>query len=227
MSELSPRGQALLHASRAALRPDVTDRQRVLAGLRERLGGAPFAGTDKLPAATQASQALWALGAAALIGVGGALGVALTSDPAEVTAVAPPALVSVAPSAASMTPPASFALPAVVPAPASSAGVATASNPGKRDRLAEEVAILSQAAKDLRAGRAAEALGALNEHQRKFPSGLLTQERRAARAEALCSLGRFGEAQGELSILSRSTAESPLLVRARERCQARSSKTQP
>jgi hypothetical protein len=228
MSELSPRGQALLHASRAALRPDVTDRERILVGLRERLGTAALAGTGKVAAATQTSHALWALGAAALLGVGGAVGVALTSDADRATRAAPPVLVSVAPSAALLTPPASFALPAVVPAPASSAGATTGSISGKRaDRLAEEVAILSQAAKDLRAGRAAEALGALNEHHRKFPSGLLTQERRAARAEALCSLGRFGEAQAELSILSRSTAESPLLVRARERCQARSSKTHP
>jgi hypothetical protein len=91
----------------------------------------------------------------------------------------------------------------------------------RRDRLAEEVSILSQAAKDLRAGNAAKALSALNEHQKKFPSGLLTQERRAARAEALCSLGRFGEADAELSTLVRTAPQSPLTVRAQQRCKAR------
>jgi TolA-binding protein len=91
----------------------------------------------------------------------------------------------------------------------------------RHDRLAEEVAILSQAAKDLRAGRAANALSALNEHQKKFPNGLLAQERRAARAEALCSLGRYTEAQSELATLSRTAPQSPLTLQAQARCQAR------
>jgi hypothetical protein len=86
------------------------------------------------------------------------------------------------------------------------------------DRLAEEVTILRQAAKDLRAGRAAESLRALGEHQRRFPSGLLALERRAARAEALCSLGRFAEAEVELSTLGRVSPGSPLTVRAQQRC---------
>jgi TolA-binding protein len=84
---------------------------------------------------------------------------------------------------------------------------------------------LSQAAKDLRAGHAATALSALNEHQKKFPSGLLTQERRAARAEALCSLGRFAEAETELSTLVRTAPQSPLTVRAQQRCKARPDKS--
>jgi hypothetical protein len=224
MSELSPRGQALLHASRAALRPDMTDRERVLASLRERLGTTPLSSTETAQAAAHASRALWAVGAAALIGVGGALAVALSPGPSQVAATPTAALVSAPAPVIEIAEPAPAALP--VPMPPASAVVASASTPGRRsDRLAEEVAILSQAAKDLRAGRAADALGALNEHQKKFPGGLLTQERRAARAEALCSLGRFAEARSELSILGRSAAGSPLLVRARERCKARSAES--
>jgi hypothetical protein len=124
---------------------------------------------------------------------------------------------------ASLSAPLPAAPPVPIRAPASAIAAAPSAPSKRADRLAAEVSILSQAAKDLRAGRAADALSALNEHQKKFPGGLLTQERRAARAEALCSLGRFSEAQTELSILGRS-AESPLLVRARERCKARSAK---
>lgn len=223
MSELSPRGQALLHASRAALRPNATDRERVLASLREQLG--TVAGSAALQAGAQASHALWAVGALALMGVGGAVAMALTSDPTHGSPAPSPAVVSSSAPTTSMPEPTLAMQPAPVPAPASTA-MASSSAPSRRaDRLAEEVAILSQAAKDLRAGRAADALGALNEHQKKFPGGLLTQERRAARAEALCSLGRFAEAQSELSVLGRSAAASPLLVRARERCQARSTKS--
>jgi hypothetical protein len=133
-----------------------------------------------------------------------------------------PALVSAAPAVVPAPP---TVAPTAAPQPASSAALALPSAPRRSDRLAEEVAILSQAAKDLRAGRAADALSALNEHQRKFPGGLLTQERRAARAEALCSLGRLGEAQSELSTLVRTAPQSPLTVRAQERCKARSAKS--
>ena len=124
------------------------------------------------------------------------------------------------PPVADVTPPSP---PAVEPAP-EPAAVAPSSPARRGDRLAEEVAILSQAAKDLRAGRAATALSALNEHQRRFPSGALTLERRAARAEALCSLGRMPEARAELGALTRSAPQSPLTIRAQERCKVRATK---
>jgi hypothetical protein len=221
MSELSPRGQALLRASRAALRPRGGDKERILASLRERLGGAPLA-HDPARAAAGASRMLWTVSAAALVGVAGVVAIALSSGKPELVPPTAPALVTAAPVIAAAP---SGVAPDAAPVPASSAAATLPSVPTRRsDRLAEEVAILSHAAKSLRAGRAADALGALNEHQRKFPSGLLTQERRAARAEALCSLGRFGEAQSELSTLVRTAPQSPLTVRAQERCKARSTK---
>jgi predicted Zn-dependent protease len=85
--------------------------------------------------------------------------------------------------------------------------------------LAEEVAILARAAADLRGGRAQDALSALNEHQRKFPKGVLTQERRAARAQALCAVGRFSEARAELARLPKA---SPQAIRAATFCDKRS-----
>jgi hypothetical protein len=217
MSELSPQGQALLRATRAALRPQASDKERVLASLRDRLG-TPVTGAATKAAAAQASRTLWTVAGAAFVGVGGvvAFGLSSLSTPATTPALAP--AVSAAPVAqvAVAAPVVPEATPMPIPAASATPSVLT-----RRDRLAEEVAILSQAAKDLRAGHAASALGALNEHQKKFPSGLLTQERRAARAEALCSLGRFAEADAELSTLVRTAPQSPLTVRAQQRCKAR------
>jgi hypothetical protein len=79
------------------------------------------------------------------------------------------------------------------------------------------VALLSRATSALRAGRAAEALKALDEHRRKFPNGTLSEERRAARAQALCSLGRIDEGRAELSLLA---PRSPAAARASQVCDA-------
>jgi hypothetical protein len=220
MSELSPQGQALLRATRAALRPQLSDKERVLASLRDRLG-TPAAGAATKAAAVHASRTVWTIAGAAFVGVGGvvALGLSSLSTPAKAPALAPAVSAVPVATVALAAPVLPEATPAPTPAVAATPSVLT-----RRDRLAEEVAILSQAAKDLRAGHAANALSALNEHQKKFPSGLLTQERRAARAEALCSLGRFAEADAELSTLVRTAPQSPLTVRAQQRCKARPDK---
>lgn len=223
MSELSPRGRDLLRASRDALRPQVGDRERVLGSVRKQLG-APVSGVaHKLTAVAQSSRASWTVAAAALIGVGGAIAIGMSSTPKPVK-LSVPTLASTVVPAASLAPLVGGAppsVPAAVPPTVDSVAVPAPSVQSRHDRLAEEVAILSQAAKDLRAGRAANALSALNEHQKKFPNGLLAQERRAARAEALCSLGRYAEAQSELSTLSRTAPQSPLTVQAQARCRAR------
>jgi hypothetical protein len=222
MSELSPQGQALLRATRAALRPQGADKARVLSSLQARLGAPP---PTAAPAAAHVSRGVWAAAAAAVVGVGGVVALGLSADPAPTKAPAPVAVVAPAvlptPSVADVSPPRAPVEEPATPGPAAAAPSA----PARRgDRLAEEVAILSQAAKDLRAGRAAAALSALNEHQRRFPSGALTLERRAARAEALCSLGRKPEAQAELGALARSAPQSPLTIRAQERCKVRPTK---
>jgi hypothetical protein len=96
-----------------------------------------------------------------------------------------------------------------------------------RDRLAEEVAILSRAAHYLEAGRPSEALRAVDEHRRKFPSGVLTEERYAARVQALCALGRRDEAATELARLSQLTPQSPHLARAGQSCAAAAAGSSP
>ena len=86
-----------------------------------------------------------------------------------------------------------------------------------QDRLAQEVALLSRATSELRAGRSGTALRFLDEHQRKFPKGALTLERKAVRAQALCTLKRVNEGRLELSQLP---PQSPAAGRAKQLCDA-------
>ena len=85
--------------------------------------------------------------------------------------------------------------------------------------LSEEIALLSRAETDLHAGRPENALRSLDEHERRFPHGTLEPERIAARAQALCALGRFAEAQAPLEQLARTAPHSPNEERARQACQ--------
>ncbi|MEP7052036.1 MAG: hypothetical protein ABJB12_16845 [Pseudomonadota bacterium] len=85
----------------------------------------------------------------------------------------------------------------------------------QEDPLAREVGLLSLATGDLHAGRAGDALKVLDEHQRKFPNGILSEERRAARAQALCALGRRSEADSELARLA---SQSLAAVNAKRVC---------
>jgi hypothetical protein len=147
-------------------------------------------------------------------------------------APAPPVGVSARPSdttaavvAAPTQAPASLESPEMVSAPAvtghsgsASLDAPAAPAPSGRDRLAEEVALLSRATKALRAGRAGEALRALDEHQSRFPRGALSEERRAAKAEALCSLGRVSEGRAELGRLA---PQSPAAARAKQVCDSK------
>lgn len=81
--------------------------------------------------------------------------------------------------------------------------------------LAEEVTLLSRATSALASGRPQEALVALEEHRRKFPQGVLSQERRSAQAQALCQAGQLDRARAILDALP---ASSPLAARAALAC---------
>jgi hypothetical protein len=70
------------------------------------------------------------------------------------------------------------------------------------DSLTEEVEILSRAEKELLGGRPANALLLLSVHEHKYKHGKLTEERTAARVQALCALGRVKEANVLLAELS-------------------------
>jgi hypothetical protein len=87
--------------------------------------------------------------------------------------------------------------------------------PRRPDALTREVALLSRAVTALNAGRAREALTALDEHQRQFPRGILGADRQAAKAQALCALGRVSQGRAQLAGLS---PQSPAATRAKQVC---------
>jgi hypothetical protein len=241
MAALSPRARALVQAGRGAFRPADTDRARIEAALDARLG--PGALAPDAPPAPGAARFPTAAGWHSLprlvIGVGLLGGAAflafrpggrntvspashsspaaavasvvtpeLANDPSNPTSVPPVPAFEMAPGAPAVTPP----------------GEAPVSRLARsQDALAQEVVLLSKAASDLRAGRSGEALKALDEHQRRFPHGTLTLERRAAKAQALCALKRVSEGRAELAHLA---PQSPAAARAKQVCDANAGATE-
>lgn len=224
MSELSPEARELVDDGLSVLRPSSRDRARVATALAARLGTAALL----LPQAASAAPKLlpvWAK--VAMVTAGVSAGVAVIGatywltqtppSPAEAP-VKPPAVA--APVVTHPAPPASVVESADVPPSALAPEPAAA--PQRKtiavDPLVEEVAILSKATSALRAGNPAEGLRLLDEHQRKFPKGRLAEERRAARIQALCALGKLAAAEAELARLAQSSPRSPHLARAQRAC---------
>jgi len=232
MSTLSPRGHALVNVGRSAFRPTDADRARLLAELRSQLGDAALPpDMSTVASVAAAGKSLWPIISMVVLGAGlvsGALFFARQrgtgqdhlqeTQEMQETIVAPLAIApqvidpAAAPSAEQATIPATTALAANPPE------LPAASVHRPKDRLAAEVTILSRATHDLRAGHPAEALKALDEYRHKFPKGLLGEEQCAARAQALCALGRFDEANAKLASLA---PQSPLAVQAKQFCDAR------
>jgi hypothetical protein len=93
--------------------------------------------------------------------------------------------------------------------------VAAAANTPAQDTLAQEVLLLTSATSQLSSRQASGALVALEEHQRRFSHGVLSNERNVAKARALCMLHRFDEARATLALLGGST---PAAARVKEEC---------
>jgi hypothetical protein len=220
MADLNSKARALVQAGQSALRPKPADRERVEAALRARLGpeALPYAnGISHVVSATA-----WKVVTGVAIGVC-VVGVWTLRDLPRTPDVQARNRSPVAEAPSAISPshaPAELPLRAApLTAPNESAPAAVTSSkaaPGARDRLAREVALLSQATLELRASRAAAALKILGEHQRKFPNGALSEERRAAKAQALCMLGRVSEGRAELARL---TPHSPAAAHAEEVCE--------
>jgi len=225
MSELGPRAREILRSGRALNRPTEADRERNEAALRERLGAA-FLLLESNQAAPPAIRPRWPFVTSVVVGaglVGGAIYFNTRHEPAGANAPQPVASAVLAKSSASApSAPVEAVAPPVPEAPKPAAPVtvdrpAPSTRPAE-DRLAQEVALLARATSSLHAGRSVEALKVLDEYQRRFPKGLLTEEWRAARAQALCSLGRQSEGSAELSRLA---PQSPAAARAKQVCDAR------
>lgn len=210
---LSPeeRGREMIEMTEP-IRDTVADGARFQSDLRSRLGAAAW------PA-----QALWPFLSNAIFGVvliGGVLLLAATNEQKAGSSARFPT-VPVVPTgvpASTPTPPIASSIVARTPAIVSSPGHRThIASP--TDRLAEEVELLARATRDLHSAHASDALNVLDEYGRKFPNGLMTEERCVARVQALCALGRQREALAELDQLA---PESLAAARAKESCDASS-----
>jgi len=241
MSDLSSGGKALVQAGRNADRPSDADRERVLAALRARLGDAAVlgAGVAHVPASIGGVSAVrskllkWGWVGPTTVLVAGAWWFVPRAGHEGSKAVPAPSasVVSVMKVAAPPVGAAPELAPSLgAPETASGSTRSPATEAGSRsvdpqkvparsgDGLAEEVALLSRAETELRAGRPAKALLALAEHQRKFPRGALAEERTAARIQALCALGRNEEANAQLRQLLHLSPNSAHEERARQAC---------
>jgi len=221
MSGLSPELREFVQVSRGALRPTEADSARILEALRAQLGDAAVAGVQTAQVAVTSASTGFLFGKGSLLSL---VGLAMLggiwffaahdrraalreTNAATSVATTPSASIALAPSLIS-----SSTLPSPAPAASEVAAVANLGSDGDKlrpaashhvhDRLAEEVAIIARAETALRSARPALALEVLNEHERKFGNGLLAEERIAARAQALCALGRTAEADAQLTQLS-------------------------
>jgi hypothetical protein len=98
--------------------------------------------------------------------------------------------------------------------------VATKGSPSQyRDgNLDAELVLIGQAQSSLKAGQPTEALRALEEHQRRFPSGALSLERVGVRTVALCQSGRLDEGRSAARSYLRKVPNSVLSKRIRVAC---------
>jgi hypothetical protein len=85
--------------------------------------------------------------------------------------------------------------------------------------LEAEMEIVGRAQKALKSGQPGEALRALNEHARRFPSGVLAAERSGVYTVALCQAGRLDEGRAAARSYLRLVPNSVLSKRIRIACQ--------
>lgn len=85
--------------------------------------------------------------------------------------------------------------------------------------LEAELQLLGKAQSALKSGQPSEALRALDEHARRFPSGVLAAERTGVRPIALCQAGRLDEGRNAARSYLRLVPNSVLSNRIRVACQ--------
>jgi hypothetical protein len=228
---LSPNARALIRASREARRPTAADRERVAEALRARLGA------TVLPLDTPPGKPLMMSGSrrrlAAICGLCVACSVLLLARRPE---TASQSTLQIRDTAKEEAPAASAFAKAPTPTPSAAAAAVetsfttrekitpiasqhtrlkTALAAPAEDTLSQELVLLTCATSQLSSGQATAALVVLDEHQRRFPHGILSDERNAAKGRALCSLHRFDEGHAALALLATGT---PFAARVREEC---------
>ena len=228
MGSLNGDANEVVRAGRSALRATTADRERIARALAARLG--PHAFPPSPPVTSSARLLAVRAIAGAAVGacvIGGVFYASSVQPNAGIPVTVVPTTRPLAnPSTVPLLTPTSAPTAAVTSpiAPAQPASSSPVSVPRHQDALTREVELLSRAVAALNAGRAGEALGTLNEHQRRFPRGVLGAERQAAKAQALCSLGRVREGRAELARLS---PKSPAAGRAKQVCESIASAPPP
>ena len=84
--------------------------------------------------------------------------------------------------------------------------------------LTAETRLIGNANAALQAGDAARALSLLDEHARRFPGGVLAEERDAERVLALCAAGRTSDARARAERFLRERPKSALAPKVRTSC---------
>ncbi len=84
--------------------------------------------------------------------------------------------------------------------------------------LKQEAALLGRAQAALQSGDTREAISALMQHQKEYPRGLLSGEREAALAIALCQSGDLVRGQKQAQRFLSKSSESPMVQRLRATC---------
>ncbi|WP_437932435.1 hypothetical protein WMF37_25305 [Sorangium sp. So ce291] len=188
---------------------------------RDDAPGAPEAARIAAPASRSSQAAALADGTPVPAGGSAPAGASAPADetPAPAGASAPaggsaPAGVT-APAEASAAPPAADGA-ARKPTPRTPTAAA-AGKPGP-EGLDAEIALLRDAQQALQAGQFAQALSKLDEHASRFPRGVLSTEREASRAIALCRSGRAAPGKAIAAKLLAQNPGSPLATRVRAAC---------
>jgi hypothetical protein len=88
-----------------------------------------------------------------------------------------------------------------------------------RGTLAEELALIRGAQDARERGEPGHALSLLRRHRRRFPSGLMAEEREAERVQSLCALGRVAQGHRVAGRFLERYAGSPLSSRVRRACE--------
>ena len=217
--------ERLFSMARTATLPDASARERIRAGLAPRLASS-----------ATATSSIWRQRLRLGVGVAvlGACGVAFwlarapeanvtpTAAPARVSAAAAPAF-EPAPSGAPAVPAAPVDAPPTSakptpPTPARDASKAAASSTPGADST-EELTLVRAMQQALRSGNPSEALALAADHARRFPRGMLLEEREGVRAVARCQLAAPAARGAILTAFARNFATSPYGARVKAACQ--------
>lgn len=233
MSDLSPWSRQLIDSARGSDDPTADAKHRVHEAVLRSAGATPPA--EPSAAKTEVARSLGRgmalkviLPAALAVAVSGAWVASNRGEPsggtgAVVSAVEPSPLAD--PSGDTQPPlvTSTAATSAPVPAPQTSTRppatstprAATSSRPASS--LEEEVRLIREAQGALQGGDTRTALRRLDEHERRFPSGMLTLERSGLRSVALCQEGAPGADASARAFVERHGG-TPMSVRVRAAC---------